>query len=454
MLKCSLLVICLLAIPLLADEADRRRIAAHEPKMSYLDNGVIKFGVDLNLGGSVTYLSRSGTDQNLVNSWDFGRQIQMSYYSGPVPFTLPGKEMKKEWNFIGWNPIQVGDAFGHSSKLLEQTNDGHLIHVKCVPMHWPLDNVPGECTFECWFELEGPAVQAYCRFFNNRPDHTKYPARTQELPAVYTNGPWHRLMTYTGTEPFTDGPLTRIEKRKDEKGPWSQWIASESWAALVDDNNFGLGILSPDIQSFSGGFSGKPGAGGTKESPTGYIAPNANEIIDWNIEHEFRYELIVGKLDEIRKYAVKHAPRPAQLAWVFEKNRQGWSYHEAEDTGWPIRGELNVSLDRDHPILVGPVALLKASVSANLVIDAALKSNRPSGRLYWRGLADKGFTAAKSMAIALPADGEYHATSIKLVGVEGWDGAVIQLRLDPVGHGAAGDWIKIRSIRIEPVKTP
>src|SRR5208337_1863850 len=113
-------------------------------------------------------LSRSGAELNLVNSYDCGRQIQMSYYSGPVPFATAGKQPKPEWRFIGWNPIQVGDAFGNASKLLEQSNDSKQIYVKCVPLHWPLDNVAGECTYECWFTLDGPAVHARCRLLNHR----------------------------------------------------------------------------------------------------------------------------------------------------------------------------------------------------------------------------------------------------------------------------------------------
>ena len=103
----------------LADGNGLERVRQHEPKMSYLDNGVVKVGVDLNLGGSITYLSKSGVDQNMVNSWDFGRQIQMSYYAGPVPFAPDGKHPKKEWDFIGWNPIQSGDAFGNAMRSRE-----------------------------------------------------------------------------------------------------------------------------------------------------------------------------------------------------------------------------------------------------------------------------------------------------------------------------------------------
>jgi hypothetical protein len=72
-----------------------------EPNISYLDNQSIRIGINLDMGGAITFLADSKTKQNLVNSFDCGRQIQMSYYSGPVPFRLDGKEPKKEWIGIG-----------------------------------------------------------------------------------------------------------------------------------------------------------------------------------------------------------------------------------------------------------------------------------------------------------------------------------------------------------------
>src|SRR6185312_5654762 len=373
------------------------RVRHHQPKMSYLDNGVIRLGVDLNLGGAITYLSRSGTEQNLVNSHDFGRQIQMSYYSGPVPFTVPGKQPKPEWKNLGWNPSQVGDAFGNPSRVLAHTNNGKQLYVKCVPMQWPLEDVPGDCTFECWFELDGAAVRARCRLTNNRSDHTQYPARGQELPAVYTNGPWYKLMTYIGDKPFTGDALARI--RKTDKGLWTPWIATECWAALVDDNDFGLGIFEPGCGAFNGGFFDKPHKGGPRDNPTGYIAPTPNEIIDWNIVHEYRYDLIVGTLSQIRDYVYTHAKPLSPPAWRFEKDRQGWTYVNADDTGWPIRGELNVRLDQNDPQLHGPVQFW--SDAGTVMIEAASHTHANDARIFWRKLTDSSFTEGNSIPFEL-----------------------------------------------------
>ena len=119
-----------------------------EPRMTFLDNGKVCIGMDLSLGGAVTFISSREHPSNIINSADLGRQIQMSHYSGPKPFELPGKKPHSNWVQIGWNPIQSGDCYLNPSKVLEHRNDGRELYIKCLPMQWPLDNVPGECVFE------------------------------------------------------------------------------------------------------------------------------------------------------------------------------------------------------------------------------------------------------------------------------------------------------------------
>ncbi len=440
------------AIIAFADDKVREKVRQHQPKMSFLDNGIIKLGVDLNLGGSITYLSRSGVEENMVNSWDFGRQIQMSYYSGPVPFAVGGKQPRPEWIHIGWNPIQVGDAFGNPSRIVEHKNDGKHLYVKCVPMHWPLDNVPGECIFESWLELEGNVVRARSRIVNNRPDHTQWPARGQELPAVYTNGPWYKLYTYTGSSPFTGGKLSRIEHPFTMQSPWATFLATEHWAALVNDNDFGLGVFNPNTIRFGGGFAGKPGQGGAHDNPTGYLAPNDDAIIDWNITHEYRYDLIVGSLEQIRKHVYAHASRYPNLpVWKFEKDRVGWRYTNATDTGWPIKGELVIDLSQHNPQVTSPFSLWKAEDAGTLVIEAAAQVTSPEARVYWRGIDDPGFSGEKSQPFKLTSGNDYQTYRIPLAGAKGWSGSIVQVRVDPDLGPAVhpGDWIRLKSVRFE-----
>jgi len=424
-----------------------------EHRMSYLDNGTIRIGVNLNAGGAIAYLSKSGDSTNLVNNWDWGRQIQMSHYSGPVPFAPDGKQPFPQWAGLGWNPVQAGDHFRNPSKVLDHRNEGKTLYVKCIPMQYALDNVPAECVFECWITLQGNTAEVRSRMTVDRPDKTQYPARGQELPAIYTIGTLYRLMTYTGDKPFTGDALTRIEKSEEEKRkggwPWVRYRATENWAALVNDQDWGVGIWEPGCTSFVGGFAGKPGKGGTNDDPTGYISPMLDEIIDHNIAYEYRYVLIVGSLDEIRKHVYEHARRPVPPTYKFEKDRQHWHYRNAVDTGWPIRGELNVLLDKPDPQLIGPSGFWLAKDAPKLRIEAAFKTGQGQATVFWKRFDDDRFTGAKSLTFQIRPDGEYHVYEIDLSASPEYRGAITGLRLDPAEAGNKGDWVKIRSIAFD-----
>ena len=77
---------------------------AFTDSLLYIENSQIKIGVNLELGGSITYLSKSNNSGNIINNFDWGRQIQMSFYSGPIPF-IPesGQEPHETWKYLGWN---------------------------------------------------------------------------------------------------------------------------------------------------------------------------------------------------------------------------------------------------------------------------------------------------------------------------------------------------------------
>jgi len=434
-------IVLLVLVPPLVAAAPR---AAHKPDMAYLDNGTIKLGVDLNLGGAITYLSRSTEDLNVVNSWDWGRQVQMSYYAGPVPFTPLGKEPAPQWRGLGWNPIQSGDHFGNASRTVAQTNDGKTLYVKCVPMQWPLDNVPLEGTFETWYTPDGAAVRVRARLNNARSDKTQWPARTQEMPAVYTNGPFYRLMTYTGDEPFTGGELTRVEHFLTPRDPWAHWFASENWAALVNDDGFGLGVWNPGCYHFSGGFAGRPGKGGPSDDPTGYIAPNRQEILDHDVVHDYQYTLILGDLKSIRAWVYDHAAKPAPPNYRFEHDRQGWYYANAHDAGWPIEGELNVGLEQGDPQLIGPPGFWRAEDAPTLYVTAAFKTSTPTAQVFWSKWGEKRM--GRPFDFKVVTDGQFHTYAVKLSESADYRGVITGLRLDPESVGAKGDWVKVKAI--------
>ena len=348
-------------------EIDRSLLS--DDNILYLDNGKIRIGVNLGLGGAVTYLAEIGK-KNLINSYDWGRQIQMSFYSGPIPYEPEGYKVREEWKALGWNPIQSGDCYNHPSKILEQRISDNEIYVKSIPMQWPMENCPGECTFETWYRLDGKNVQVHSRLVNKREDKTQYDSRHQELPAVYTNGEWYKLVSYIGTKPCTNDAVTELCTKENGLGwPWIGFRATEGWAALVDDNNYGLGPYNSMSCEWIGGFAGDMGSGEEKDFPTGYISPLTTEIIDHNIVFDYEYTLIVGDLDSIRDYAVSNIKKDKATTFKFESDRQHFSYRGTRDSGLPLNG----CLEFDHPagsVVLGVNQFYDGSEIKNIVLDA------------------------------------------------------------------------------------
>jgi hypothetical protein len=61
---------------------------------------------------------------------------------------------------------------------------------------------------------------------------------------VYANAAFHRVMSYQGARPFTGEAATPVPAPSG-KHPWSFWTGTEGWAALLDESNHGLGLITP-----------------------------------------------------------------------------------------------------------------------------------------------------------------------------------------------------------------
>lgn len=322
--------------------------ASASDAVRYLETQRLRLGVDLSLGGAVTFLEdRKVGGGNMINSHDWGRQIQMSYYSGPVPYIGPkGEQPHEAWAMLGWNPIQSGSVGKVKSKLISvKQPDARSLVVRCTPMQWPHIDVPGDCTFEATYRLvEDNVVEMSARIINQRADKKQYAARRQEMPALYTNGPWYRLMSVQGA---VDAEISTLVGKGDGKGwPWLTFYAPEQWAALVNDAGNGVGLYQPDTARFTGGFHGGDGAkgrGGDRDGQTGYISPVADMILDADIDWTYRTWIVVGSVEEIRAFAVKKHQELRRLSWRFDTDRAGWFYRgSAQDSGWPVRDDLKI----------------------------------------------------------------------------------------------------------------
>jgi hypothetical protein len=441
-------------------------LPAAESSMSWLDNGKLRFGVDLSIGGAVSHLSEGAEGINMINSYDWGRQIQMSFYSGPNPFVPDGATVAKEWKGLGWNPIQSGDSFRNGSKVLEHRNNGKELYVRCIPQIWPLKNVPAKCEFECWYQLKGNTVQVRSRLTAKRSDKTQYSGRTQELPAVYTNGPWYQLVTYQGEQPFTGAETTVLVDKNDNKGwPWRNFQAQEHWVALLDKDERGLGVYLPEACQFTGGFAGQKkqkGSGGPKDSPTGYMAPTVSEVIDHNIVYSYDYTLIFGSLKEIRSHVYGLEKERGLPAWHFKNDRQHWTFSNTHDAGWSIDGALKIQLNEKGCALIGPKTFWQAENVPAISIRAAFKTEANSATLQvqpyddfavgdWPQWGPDRANIPKSRPpIQIPfnitGDGQMRDLQIDLSKAKNYQGGMTQVRFAlPAGKGSA----KVHSVKLK-----
>jgi hypothetical protein len=216
----------------------------------------------------------------------------------------------------------------------------------------------------------------------------------------------------------------------------------------VDEEDWGLGVWNPGCVRFIGGFAGKPGEGGPKDGPTGYIAPIRREIIDHNLVHEYGYALLLGDRREIREWVYAQPRRPAPPAWAFERDRQGWTYRNATDAGWPIRGELDVDLSGDNPQIISPPGTWHAADAPRLELEAAFTGGVDRVAIYWTTAAEPDFSANRVAVFPVTGDGQMRAYRADLAGSDTYRGLVTQLRIDPQPAGHAGDRVRVKAVRL------
>ncbi len=392
-----------------AQDEIRERVRAHRPEMRWIENESIKLGVDLNLGGAITWLSTRHHPENMVNNWDWGRQIQMSFYAGPAKFRVEGKEVAPAWADFPWNPVQAGDHFGNASKTIAFEQDKHSLKVTAIPMQWSLNNAPCECEISSKIELEGHQVRIINQLENRRTDTTFYPARDQELPAVYLTGNFNRLISYRGPSPWTHEAWEEIEHHPQPgEFPWLRLYGSEGWIALVDETGYGCGLWQANNPTFLGGIADhrgvkerreSPRSGvGTHDFPTGYLASVRPEHLEAGTSYVYETRLVLGSIEEIRSTISKMADQSGLPDWSFEKDRDGWTWQGSQGalqackpllegkevlSGIVTCGEVN---------LVSPPCVWQLAKSRRLTASLHLEATHPVRLdLYWQHPGDREF---------------------------------------------------------------
>lgn len=407
-----------------------------------LDNGTIKLKVNLDLGGAITYLSPSTSTVNLINNFDRGRQIQQSYYAGTM-LDRRAEGQHATWSPWSWNPIQVGDAFGHTARILESGITDGVIYTKTLPLLWDMNNESAQCLIEQWTRLDRNTVHVRCKLTCQRTDNRWSVVRAaQEIPAIYTNGWLPNLWTYVGGAPWTNAPMTKIVQSGP---PWTYWGPTtarrgllEHWAANLDAKGWGLGVYCEAADLFAGGFAGKPGSGGEFSGNTSYIAPLAYAELEKNSVFEYEYDLILGTLEQIRSFAYQqHALNKQPMHWWFNRNGdfEKWMMTNQVTSATVSGGVLSFQVTGADPYLYSPFNLGFAA-EQNRWLHLRMK-NQTAGtmaQIFWEDETGS-YEEARSNIFTISAnDSDFKEYHLNLGAVASWKGTIYHFRVDPTAN--------------------
>jgi hypothetical protein len=193
----------------------------------YLDNGIVKVGVDLEWGGAISVIMHQG--MNLIDNHDTGRLAQVAFYNDDSGT---------------WDPVQGGDVFNQGSLVLNHNEGANLIYTKTHPRDWKT-GVLTDTYVEQWVSLEGQSVKVQYKFTHFGTD--TYTFHDQEFPCAYINTQLYRLITYTNSNPWTNDGVNEFSIPQTDPGtPNTEFYPTEYWASFVNGLDFGLTLYSPD----------------------------------------------------------------------------------------------------------------------------------------------------------------------------------------------------------------
>lgn len=268
-------------------------IGARGEELLFLENGVVKAGIDRAKGGAITWLSSVSYPRNLVNSADPGRLIQQSYYAG-LRLDRRAEGQSKAWSPWAWNPIQ-GGGVGSWARVTEfkRLADGTLF-AETIPNLWDMPNEPAAAVMRQWtaFEPGMPdTLVVRCEFVAQRAPGDRWgPARLspQEIPACYFTRNFSVMQSYLGDGAWRD-------ERQPPGPPWGRTTPPRQAMAFFTADGQGVAVFSPaatqpwNFGPHAGGASDDPAAG-----PCMHVAPIDRVLLGPASTYRYRYWLILG----------------------------------------------------------------------------------------------------------------------------------------------------------------
>ena len=284
-------------------------IAVYNSDTYYIENSHYKVGVKLSWGGGINYIEDKTCNvsglKNLINQADTGRLVQQSYYgtAGNSEYT-PGEFNGSKWTY---NPVQGGDKYGNSSRLIDLEVTATSIYVKAQPQDWSLNGQITPSYMENTYSLQDDCIRVDNRF----TDYSGWTHRYahQELPAFYTVSYLGVFTWYNGEDSWTDAPLSERESLNfwgdaayaDQCRFYVKEKNTETWCAWYNkSSNYGIGLYVPNIDMLYAGRFSYNGSKDSKNGATNYVAPLNTIMMVSYTPIEYSYLITTGNVSQIR----------------------------------------------------------------------------------------------------------------------------------------------------------
>lgn len=212
-------------------------LQVHADEIVYLNNGIIKVGVNLTKGGSITEISHLGF--NVVDDYDTGRYVQAALYD--------------DTGIYGWNPVQGGNNADVSSGYLASFtgtdtwggDTWDYVASSTAPLYWNAALGVSDVIINQRVSLSRthPLIRVQWQVENSGPTHAPW---RQEYPAVYVkNALQHMYSSGNVTTPWTSAAVV---EESVPYGSHSKFNSNEFWAHYAVDatDKFGLMLFTED----------------------------------------------------------------------------------------------------------------------------------------------------------------------------------------------------------------
>lgn len=242
----------------------------------FAGNETIRIGVNLKWGGALSVVQDLQSIDDLPNLLNVSSPLNMIYKSYKIcsaykPNYVSSKYMEEYFTedtdstfyysgdtdsyyngkFWPYNPVQIGDQYGHHAKLVDYKVEKNTIYVKSVPMDFARNNKPVMGYIESKYTVLDDHIRVDTRFIDTSVRHSAHMMQT--WPEMHVLSYLDCFQYYDGKNPWSKeriiskrnpGELDENNMRKSviqlESGNTECWCA---WTA--DKDGFGIGIYSP-----------------------------------------------------------------------------------------------------------------------------------------------------------------------------------------------------------------